>query len=293
MDGTNELANRCALITGASQGFGYEVARAFVAAGAHVVLCARGVERLEQAGRELAELAAGRCRVATVVADVSRPDEMERLVAATLDKLGGLDVVVANAGIYGPKGPIEAVDWDEWRQAIDINLHGTVLTCRAVLPYLKERRKGKIIVLSGGGATKPMPFLSAYAASKAAVVRFAETLAEEVADYGIDVNTIAPGALNTRLLDEVLDAGPEKVGAAFYKASLKQKAAGGDSLGRGAELCVYLASSASDGITGKLISAKWDPWHELGANLDELRQTDIYTLRRIVPEDRKPMRRPA
>lgn len=293
MDGTNQLANRCALITGASQGFGFEVARAFVAAGAHVVLCARGVERLELAGRELAALAAGRCRVGIVPADVSRPDEMERLVSATLNKLGGLDIVVANAGIYGPKGPIEAVDWDEWRQAIDINLHGTVLTCRAVLPYLKERRKGKIIVLSGGGATKPMPFLSAYAASKAAVVRFAETLAEEVADYGIDVNTIAPGALNTRLLDEVLEAGPEKVGAAFYKASLKQKAAGGDSLGRGAELCVYLASPASDGITGKLISAKWDPWHELSRNLDDLRQSDVYTLRRIVPADREPLRRPA
>src|SRR5260370_18837973 len=271
MDGTNELANRCALITGASQGFGYEVARACVAAGAHVVLCARGVERLEQAGRELAELAAGRCRVATVVADVSRPDEMERLVSATLDKLGGLDIVVANAGIYGPKGPIEAVDWDEWRQAIDINLHGTVLTCRAVLPYLKERRKGKIIVLSGGGGTKPMPFLSAYAVSKAAVVRFAETLAEEVVDYGIDVNTIAPGALNTRLLDEVLEAGPEKVGAAFYKASLKQKAAGGDSLEGGGAFCGYLASPPGDGITRKLITAKWDPRHRAGAKLDRQR----------------------
>ena len=119
MDGTNQLANRCALITGASQGFGFEVARAFVAAGAHVVLCARGVDRLELAGRELAALAAGRCRVEIVPADVSRPDEMERLMSATLDKLGGLDIVVANAGVYGPKGPIEAVDWDEWRQAIE------------------------------------------------------------------------------------------------------------------------------------------------------------------------------
>ena len=91
------------------------------------------------------------------------------------------------------------------------------------IPHFKQNRHGKIIILSGGGATKPMPYLSAYAASKAGVVRFAETLAEEVKDFNIDVNTVAPGALNTRLLDEVLAAGPEKVGKAFYEQSLKQQ----------------------------------------------------------------------
>jgi 3-oxoacyl-[acyl-carrier protein] reductase len=131
-----------------------------------------------------------------------------------------------------------------------------------------------------------MPNLSAYATSKAAVVRFGETLAEEVQAAGIDVNAVAPGALNTRLLDEVLAAGPEKVGEAFYAASMKQKAAGGTPLTRGAELCTFLASRASDGITGRLISAVWDPWKDLPAHLDELRGSDIYTLRRIVPEER-------
>jgi 3-oxoacyl-[acyl-carrier protein] reductase len=142
------------------------------------------------------------------------------------------------------------------------------------------------VILSGGGATKPLPFLSAYAASKAGLVRFGETLAEEVKEFGIDVNLVAPGALNTRLLDEVLEAGPERVGEAFYNAALKQRDAGGTPLEYGANLCVHLASGASDGVSGRLISAQWDPWLRIGELKDELMGSDIYTLRRIVPNER-------
>ena len=152
--------------------------------------------------------------------------------------------------------------------------------------HMKTQRCGKIILLSGGGATKPLPNLSAYAASKAAVVRFGETLAEETRSLGIDVNAVAPGALNTRLLDEVIAAGAEKVGQQFFEQSEKQKAEGGTPLTTGAALCVFLASQESDGITGKLISAVWDPWRDFGRHLDKLQKTDVYTLRRIVPEDR-------
>jgi NAD(P)-dependent dehydrogenase (short-subunit alcohol dehydrogenase family) len=127
--------------------------------------------------------------------------------------------------------------------------------------------------------------ISAYAASKAAVVRLMETLAEELREYAIDVNAIAPGALNTRLLDEAIEAGPEKVGEEFYRRALKQKDSGGVPLDKGARVAVYLASAQSNGITGKLISAQWDPWETLHDHLAEL-QSDIYTLRRIVPEDR-------
>jgi 3-oxoacyl-[acyl-carrier protein] reductase len=107
-----------------------------------------------------------------------------------------------------------------------------------------------------------------------------------VRDNGIDVNAVAPGALNTRLLEDVLAAGPDKIGEAAYAQALKQRASGGTPLQKGVELCAFLASRASDGITGRLISAVWDPWADLPAHLDELRRSDIYTLRRIVPEDR-------
>ena len=131
-----------------------------------------------------------------------------------------------------------------------------------------------------------MPRISAYAVSKAAIVRFTETLAEEVRGTGIDVNAIAPGALNTRMLAEVLEAGPEKVGQAFYDRSLKQKESGGSPLGRGADLALFLASAASDGITAKLISAVWDDWERWPEHLPELSSSDVYTLRRIAGRDR-------
>jgi NAD(P)-dependent dehydrogenase (short-subunit alcohol dehydrogenase family) len=211
---------------------------------------------------------------------------MDRLTAMALASFPQIHILVNNAGVYGPKGPIEDVDWDEWVQAIEINLLGSILTARALLPHFRAHHYGKIIQLSGGGATAPLPFISAYAASKAGIVRFMETLAEEVKPDGIDVNCIAPGALNTRLLDEVLEAGPEKVGRSFYERSVKQKSEGGAPLERGAELAVFLASAQSDGITGKLISAVWDPWEHFSDHLEDLKNSDIYTLRRIVPKDR-------
>jgi 3-oxoacyl-[acyl-carrier protein] reductase len=195
-------------------------------------------------------------------------------------------ILVNNAGVYGPFGLIEDNDWSEWVKAIEINLFGTILMCRAFLPHMRASSYGKIINLSGGGATAPLPRISSYAASKAAVVRFTETLAEETRGAGIDVNAIAPGALNTRLMDDLIAAGPEKVGQSFFDKMTKTRDTGGTPLDKGAELTVFLASVASDGITGRLLSAVWDDWANLPEKKDELVSGDIYTLRRITPEDR-------
>jgi NAD(P)-dependent dehydrogenase (short-subunit alcohol dehydrogenase family) len=169
---------------------------------------------------------------------------------------------------------------------MEINVYGSVLPSRALVPHFKQHRYGKIVQLSGGGATNPLPNISAYAASKAAIVRFAESLALEVKPFGIDVNTIAPGALNTRMLDEVLAAGPDAVGRDFYDRMVTTKNQGGTPLERGAALAVYLGSAASDGITGRLLSAVWDPWEQLASRRADLDASDVYTLRRIVPKDR-------
>jgi len=281
-----KLKGRKILITGASQGFGLAVADRCLAEGADVAICARSRAELEQAAAGLRAQAGPGQRVAAAVADVANPSALEALVADATRELAGLDGLVNNAGVYGPKGPIEEVDWAEWVKAIEINLMGTVLACRAVLPAFRQRGWGKIVNLSGGGATAPLPRLSAYAASKAAVVRFTETLAEELHGTRIDVNAVAPGALNTRLLEEVIAAGPDKVGEAFYQRSLRQKADGGAPLEKGAALCAFLLSADSDGITGRLLSAVWDPWSDLPARRAELEKSDIYTLRRIVPKDR-------
>jgi NAD(P)-dependent dehydrogenase (short-subunit alcohol dehydrogenase family) len=284
---SGELSGRSALITGASQGLGLEIARHCLRAGAAgVCICGRDRETLAAATRELAGEAGDGQRVLAEVADVSKPEDVQRLVDATLAHFPDLTILVNNAGVYGPKGPIETVDWSEWVRALEINLHGSVLPARALTTHFKRQRYGKIIQLSGGGATNPLPALSAYAASKAAVVRFAETLAEELRADRVDVNAVAPGALNTRMLEEVLAAGAERVGQAFHERALEQQRTGGVPLRRGAELVVWLASAASDGVTGKLLSAVWDPWSELGEHLDDL-ASDVYTLRRIVPADRK------
>jgi len=283
---TFDLSGRSAIVTGASQGLGLSIARAYVEAGASVAICARDASSLDAAVTELRSLAGDSQKIVARRTDVAEETDVAAFVELALRELGRIDVLVNNAGVYGPLGAIEDVDWSAWVRAIEINVMGSVLFCRALLPHFKQNRSGKIIQLSGGGATNPLPRISAYAASKAAIVRFAETLAEEVREWGIDVNSIAPGALNTRLLDEVLAAGPDRVGEKFYNRSMKQKESGGAGLQKGTDLALFLASTASDGITGKLISAVWDPFPEFPEHSEDLRKTDVYTLRRIVPKDR-------
>jgi NAD(P)-dependent dehydrogenase (short-subunit alcohol dehydrogenase family) len=283
---TRALENRYAIITGASVGLGFEIAKKYLEAGASLMICARNEMLLDRAAQALRALAGTGQSVLAMPADISKVGDVTALVGAALREFGHLDVLVNNAGVVGPCGAIESIDLNEWFRAIEINLLGAVLLSRAVLPHFKKAARGKIIQLSGGGATSPLPGLSAYAASKAAVIRFVETLAEETRPHHIDVNAIAPGALNTRMLDEFLAAGPERIGAAFYARSLRQQKDGGTPLGKAADLAVFLGSSLSGGITGKLISAVWDPWEALPSHLDDLNGTDIYTLRRIVPGDR-------
>ena len=280
------LLGKIAIITGANQGLGLEIARRYLAAGADLMLCARNGEILERACASLVALAEPGQKVVAQVADVSQEDEVRTVVEATLSQLNGCHILVNNAGVYGPKGEIESIDWAEWVSALQINVLGSVLMSRAVIPHFKQQRYGKVIQLSGGGATNPMPRISAYAVSKAAIVRYTETLAEEVRGLGIDVNAIAPGALNTCMLDEILAAGPDKVGKSFYERSLQQKESGGAGLAKGADLALFLASPASDGISAKLISALWDNWEVWPAHMQELTVSDAYTLRRITGRER-------
>ena len=282
------LANRNAIVTGGSQGLGRAIAEAFVRAGASVLLCARDHRAADATAAELQALAPlpGQ-RVLGQGSDVSSPERVEALFGAAAAFFDGpLHILVNNAGVQGPTGPTDEITFDEWQRCLAINLHGTFLPCQTAARRFKASGYGKIINLSGGGATGPRPNFTAYAVSKTAVVRLTENLAVELQPFHVDVNAVAPGALNTRMLDEVLAAGPAKVGEATYHASLEQSRQGGVPLGLGAELCAYLASAESDGVTGKLISAKWDPWKRLHEHRDELNGSDIYALRRITPEDR-------
>ncbi len=279
-----KLKNVNALITGGSQGLGKVIAEHFLREGANVCICSRSKKELLATRDELAKKFPSQ-KVLAKTCDVSNETQVADLVSFALREMDSIRALVLNAGVYGPMGPTESVNLEEWRRAMDINLLGVLLPCRALIPHFKKAGGGKIVVLSGGGATNPLPNISSYAASKAAVVRLAETLAGELKPFHVDVNAIAPGALKTRFVEQVLEAGPEKVGAEFFAKNKKWSEEGAVPLELGANLAVYLASTESDGITGKLISAQWDPWEKLQEFKNDL-AGDIYTLRRIVPKDR-------
>ena len=269
------LEGKTVVVTGAGRGIGEAVAQAFARAGAHLVLFARTGTEVERAAEEAEKHGV---QALALAGDVSRCADVERLAAVAVKKFSRIDVLINAAGVYGPIGPLFENDMQEWARAIEINLLGTVFCLRAVLPHMVTQREGVVVNFSGGGAVAPFPRFSAYGVSKAAVVRLTETVAEEVKPFGVRVNAIAPGAVNTRLLEQVLAAG-ECAGAEFYAKSLAQKSSGGTPPERAAELAVFLASPAAEGVTGRLISAVWDDWKSLPAQ--QLNGSALFTLRRI------------
>src|SRR6202048_1312482 len=167
-----KLKDRYALITGASQGLGAGIARHYVTTGASVMLCSRSADGLAAVQQSLALQLAPGARTVTVTGDVGEPKDVDRIFEALVNEFPRLDILVNNAGVYGPMGNIEDVDWDEWVDAIRVNLLGLAYVSRAAMPMFRAQHYGKIINISRGGAANPMPAITAYAASKAGVVRF-------------------------------------------------------------------------------------------------------------------------
>lgn len=287
MHSTNpQLQGRIALLTGASRGLGLVVARHLARAGAALALVARDGAALEAVRSQTeAEATGPGCVIRCYPADLAEEAQVDEAVAAVLKDFGAVDVVVNNAGIQGPIGPLDRVDWAAWRRVLQVNLLAPARICQLLIPGMRQRGRGRIINLSGGGAVGPRPDFSAYATAKCGLVRLSETLAVELADSGITVNCVAPGAMNTRMLEELLAAGPDGARREYAEA-LERSRGGGVPPDLAAELIVWLASPAADGITGRLLSARWDDWARLPERLDQLRNSDIYTLRRIMPADR-------
>jgi 3-oxoacyl-[acyl-carrier protein] reductase len=276
------IEGRVALVSGGSQGIGKAIVARLLSDGARVAFCARNPREVEAAARELAAIGPD---VLGFPADVTEEAQVQALVAACLERFGRIDVLVNNAAIYGPIGPSWDIDPAHWRQTIDVNLIGVFLLNRAVIPTMIRLGGGKIINVSGGGAANPFPRYSAYAASKAAVVRFTETLAVELAEHNIQVNAMAPGMVATRMHEQTLAAG-DLAGREFLRKTRDEVSRGGVDPSIPAALVAFLASKEADWITGKFIHAVWDRWADFDDHRDELAQTDVYTLRRIVPADR-------
>lgn len=271
------LAGKVAIVTGGGRGIGKAIALAFAREGADIVVASRTTTEVEETRMQITAL--GRQALA-IRADVSTRKDVEGMIGRTLSEFGKVDILVNNAGIQGPIGPLVESDADRWIETIRVNLIGPYLCSRAVLPIMIERRQGKIINVSGGGSTFPRPFFTAYGASKTAVVRLTESLAEEVKVFNIQVNAIAPGAVNTRMLEEILAAG-QAAGSKALAEARHQRETGGFPAEKAASLAAFLASPESDGLTGRLISAVYDDWQDLPGQIPEVMASDLYTLRRI------------
>ena len=273
-----KLDGQVAVITGAGRGIGRAIALAYAREGAKLALAARSESELQDAVAAVSEHGTEAIAVPT---DVTSRDDTERLAERVVERFGRIDVLVNNAGISGPVGPLQGNDIEDWVSTITVNVTGTFLVCRAVIPVMLEQSGGKIINLSGAGATNAWSNMSAYCSSKAAVVRLTEVLAQELDGKGITVNALGPGSVHTSMWDRMTEQA-EEAGADFiHQLGLRVTSGGGASIDECAELAVWLASGESGKLTGRLISATTDDFRDLPPRIEEIMAGEAYTLRRV------------
>lgn len=265
------------VIAGASSGIGRHLAERLAASGHQVWRLARSCSPgngVSKRGRSSVCDVADWAQVARVVDEIRGDPDW-----------GHIQALIICAARQGPVGPTVALDPAAWSATVRVNLDGTFHLIRAFYESLcgAGRGRAKVLCFSGGGASKPRANFSAYAASKTAVVRLVENLAEEWRGQPIDINAIAPGALPTAMTEEVLRLGATVAGEAEVAAAQRTLAETAAAFARLDGLVDFLLSAASDGISGKFISAPWDEWETFGARRAELEGSDSLTLRRITP----------
>lgn len=273
-----ELAGQVALVTGGGRGIGRGIAEAFAAEGAAVAIMARTTTQLEETVAQI-EQAGG--RALAVAGDVTVREDVERAVAETTRELGPITVLVNNAGITGPYAPIWAADPDEWWLTQEVHVRGAYLCTRAVLPGMMARGGGRIITVASRAAEQARPHVSAYGIAKTAQVRFTETLAAEVAPYGIYAFVLHPGFVDTQFADEPLRrADAQQWVPEFVERvkELKRNPAIGTPMSAVTHLCVFLASGKGDALSGRYLTVD-DDVAELVRQAERIRQEDLYTLR--------------
>ena len=277
-ESTKVLRGRVSVVTGAGRGIGKAISLGLARSGADVVLLSRSKAELETVASEVRSLGVS---ATAMECDISLPEDVKTSIKETVDQYGRVDILINNAGVLGPVGPLEENDFDLWLNVMKIYLYGVFLCCKYALPHMKRQKSGKIINVSGAGAPTPYPNFSAYSSSKTGILGLTQTLAEELKDFKIQVNAIAPGITNTKMQDEILSAG-EIAGASYHRAKeVKEK--GGVDPAKAADLAVFLSSEAADEITGRFFSARWDDWQSLtdGVKLNEFVASEMFTVRRI------------
>ena len=273
---TLELKEKVCLIAGASGAIGQAVARRFARAGASLALSCHAAKP----NGFLDAISKGAARVRRFRMDVTDEREVRAFARHAHQTFGQIDVLVNCTGVLGPIGPLTTLQTRDWIRTVEVNLFGSFHLARAVVPFMQERGGGKIIFISGGGAAYGRPYFTAYSASKAALVRFTESLAEELLAANIQVNAIAPGPVMSRMWRQMRAAGA--AGGPRLAAELKHmEETGGVAPDRAAALALFLASEESNSLTGRLISAIYDDWENLENRMGQIAGSDAWTLRRM------------
>jgi NAD(P)-dependent dehydrogenase (short-subunit alcohol dehydrogenase family) len=268
-----DFRGRRILITGGSRGIGREIARLLAELGASVIVAARSRADVERCVEEL-----GHRDHRALAIDVG--DEHAWHEASESGVLDGVDGLVTAAAALAPVGPIDSYAAEEFWQTMRVNVLGTLLAVKACIGSL-QAGSGAVVTFSGGGATSPLPRYDSYATSKAAVVRLSENLGQELIERGVRVNCVSPGFVATEIHAATLAAGPELAGEAYFADTERQIDGGGTSAREAAELTAFLLSTAANGIAGRLISARWDPWRDPAFQQRLRDDPALATLRRI------------
>lgn len=282
MSGSLIVMNKTLLITGASRGLGKFLSLYFAKLNFDLILVASDLKRLKELSNEI-KLSKGQ-RLLIIPVDFSLEGFEVDMFKKVYNFCPCVDVLINNAAIQGPIGPFTEIKFDNWEIVFKINFLAPALISQKIIKNMKKNG-GTIINLSGGGGASLRPNFSAYSASKAALIRFSETIAEELKKNNINVNTIAPGIMPTDMMKEILKV-PKNVSIDQEKKIAKDVLSKSSNMKVVADLCRFLTTSKARLITGKLISAKWDNWKVWTNNLEELNSSDLYTLRRIVGHDR-------
>ena len=287
--GTREEMNHAkhlVLVTGSTRGLGKHIAHRFWTDGNDLILVARNNIDLKDVALEFSQTAIPGQKIHYFSKDLSNLENIPKLIAEIQKAAGNPDIIINNAAIQGPIGPFQTNDWIDWQKCMNICLLTPLCLIKGFLPSLITKGYGRIINISGGGATAPRPNFSSYATAKCGLIRFSETLAQEVKTHGITINCVAPGSMNSELTKKIIEAGMQNAGSTEFDNAINLTINPSYNEERAADLVYFLTTDKCKSITGKLISAVWDPWEKLSEVTLELMDSDVYTLRRIMPEDR-------
>jgi 3-oxoacyl-[acyl-carrier protein] reductase len=268
-----EINKKNILLTGATKGLGFEILNYYVSKGYNLILISKNKKKLLNLKKKYKKI----INLNIFAVDLAKVERLNNTIKKIIKKFKKIDILINNAGVWGPIGNFDKNNWKKWLEALNINLISSSYLIKSVLPIMKKNNFGRIVQLSGGGATSPMPNFSSYAVSKTAVVRLVETISEECRSFNININAVAPGPMNTNMLNIALKSGKEKVGEYHYNKLLQQKRKGGVGFYRTLSLIDFLIRNRK--VSGKLISAIWDPWNKINFK-KKIKNKDIYTLRR-------------